>query len=93
MSAPNRKAAPKRNPLEDTISASIPKRLKKSLMGRAQLLERPTSQILRHALEYLDSVGWTHVPIAVLPAKQEQQLKRWLDATMELDAKTALEQL
>lgn len=76
--------------METTLSASLPKRLKASIMGRAKLLDRPTSQLLRYALEYHEAHGWKDVtiegaPFATLTPKTEARLREWLDKGGELD--------
>lgn len=69
---------PQRSSLEAVLSANIPTKLKLSLMGRAKLLDRPISQLVRYALEYHEATDWKAVPLGVLPAHHQTRLKDWL---------------
>lgn len=84
-----KKNTPQRNPLETTLSASLPKRLKNSIMGRSKLLDRPMSQLLRYALEFHEARGWRDVVVdgmtfAVLSPKAEARLREWLDSEKDI---------
>lgn len=80
------KHIPVRSPLDDVLSASIPKQLKRSVQGRAAILERPMSILVRKALEYHEQREWQDVEFGILTPKQKAQLNRWLasDAAVEL---------
>lgn len=78
--------APKRSPLEDTLSVSLPKRLKRSVAGRAKLLDRPISQLLRFALEYHDGQSWKDIEFGVLSPGAEGRLRKWLESGEPIDS-------
>jgi len=80
------KHTPVRSPLDDVLSASIPKQLKRSVQGRAAILERPMSILVRKALEHHEHNDWKDVEFGILTPKQKQQLARWLasDDAVEL---------
>lgn len=75
----------RRNPLETTITASIPVKLKRSLAGRAKLLDRDVSPLVRYALDYQEQRGWKDIPLAVLSPGHERVLKEWLDSSQTLE--------
>lgn len=84
------KHTPVRSPDEDTITFNLPKRLKRSIYGRAKLVDRRVSPILRAAMEFHEKTGWKHVavndmPVAVLTPKAEARLQEWVDSGEEIE--------
>lgn len=75
---PSKRPAPVRSPAETTLSASINKKRKQALYGRAELLSRSSSQLIGWALAYMEETGWKGVPDAMLDDQRQKQLDRWL---------------
>tara|TARA_R110002111_G_scaffold37791_1_gene72497 strand:+ start:380 stop:640 length:261 start_codon:yes stop_codon:yes gene_type:complete len=78
MGKMNKKAKPVRNPNETILSCSIPKKIKQSVFGRAELLERSASQLVKWALEEQEKTGWSSIRDASLDPDRQRQLERWL---------------
>ena len=84
MKVKQRRNAPVRSSNEAVLSANIPAVLKASLQGRAQLLDRPISNLVRYAIEYQDNRKWEGISLAVLSESEQKRLERWLAEGGEL---------
>lgn len=80
-----RSKPPKRNPLESVLSASMPNDMKRRVLGRAKLLDRPASALIRYAVEAQEQKAWEEVELARLSPTAALRLKAWIDSGAPLE--------